>query len=1292
MLKSQAFLPRSMPPNDPSPSFRRRYVILETLGTGGMAVVFRARDRLGGYVALKRIGADVAPAREGVAETAALGATTWDAPLPVHRIGTDAPTEVRVIDDDENCTAPTLGPTGQLLSRPTRPGSSHVAADGYASADAGLRLLLTQEFQTLVSVRHPNIIVVLDYGFDEGGQPYFTMELLEDARSIVVAAEGASVEQRVGLLEQVLRALVYLHRRGLVHRDLKPANVLVVDDHVKVLDFGLAVVLERAREHGQPLAGTPAYMAPELYLGFPASKASDLYAVGVIAYELFAGECPFQADSFAGLRAAVLAGAPDLSRIDPRIAPVVARLLAKDVSHRYADAAEVMAALADATGQPLRVETVHTRESFLQAARLVGRSAELDHLATLLERLLDGEGSAWLVGGESGVGKSRLLEEMRARALVDGVTVLRGQEVSEGGGPYQVWRDVIRWLLLLTDPDDHEASVFKSLVPDLRALLDRDVPDAAEVEPDAAQLRFASTVEALLRRTGQPVLILLEDIHWARSDSIKLLSRVATMTASHPVLVVASYRDDERPSLFHELPAMQDFKLSRLDPEGIAELSRSMIGSAGARPEVIARLARETEGNPFFLVEVVRALADEVGQLDRIGEGPASGPVSTVGLAQVIRRRLDQAPPRARPLLEAAAIAGRQIDAAILRAIEPAADLDEWLAACTAAAVLDVQDGQIRFAHDKLREGLLAAMGAPRRRELHRGVAEALEAVYPDVEAHTEALAYHWAAAGDEARAAGYCGLAGEQALRSSAYVEAALFFEQALRMVPEAARGHAPVVEPRGVRALRVVARGARRLLGSKARAPVPATRKPGERLRRARWLGLLSDARGRLGDHLGGARYGEDALRELGLHVPGNLLGYAAGITVEALLLGFSQALPRVARTSRGPAPSAERQAALTEATRIQNRVTETCFYTEEPLPLLWSGLRALNLGESAGPSADLARGYLSMGIIARVAGLGAVAESWCGRGVALAESTAKPYELAWVVQRDGAYRVMIADWARAEASARRSLAIAATSGDRRQWEESRAILAFVAAYQGHFRAAIEGFAEVHASGLRREDRQVMAWGAEAQAWCELRLGREPEATALLDASLVWSVDGPVPDILNGHGLLALAHLQRGDRRAARVSAERALDLITARRPVAYWIQQSIAAVAEVFVTLTATASSSGERAELLRLAARACKGARTFAQVFPFGEASALLWRGHLEQLTGEPRRARASWYAARSLAARLGMLYESAQADFAIGRFSRDAAERRYYLGCALDTFTALEVAPDITLARAELHRA
>src|SRR5258706_15531538 len=148
------------------------------------------------------------------------------------------------------------------------------------------RLALAEEFQLLASLRHPNIISVLDYGFDDGN-PYFTMELLDHAQTILECGRGQPLAAQVGLLVQVLQALAYLHRRGVIHHDLKPGNVLVTGEQVKLLDFGLSVMRKQRSDDGGTTSGTLAYLAPEVLSGLPSDETSDLYAVGVIAYELF---------------------------------------------------------------------------------------------------------------------------------------------------------------------------------------------------------------------------------------------------------------------------------------------------------------------------------------------------------------------------------------------------------------------------------------------------------------------------------------------------------------------------------------------------------------------------------------------------------------------------------------------------------------------------------------------------------------------------------------------------------------------------------------------------------------------------------------------------------------------------------------------------------------------------------------------------------------------------------------------------------------------------------------------
>ncbi len=287
-----------------------------------------------------------------------------------------------------------------------------------AMAEEELRLTLANEFQTLASLHHPYIIGVLDYGFDAQRQPYFTMDYLRDAQTILEAGAGKPVAAQVELLIQVLEALVYLHRQGVLHRDLKPSNVLVVDGVARVTDFGLSV----SRDQARGAVGTFAYLAPEVMVGKPAGEPADLYAVGIIAYELFAGRHPFDLANLSRFINGALNASPDLAAlgVDSDLAAVVGCLLAKDPHSRYANAEAAIAAFSRAVGRALPRETSAIRESFLQAAKFVGRRTELSRLTRALDEACAGRGSAWLVGGESGVGKSRLLDELRTRALVRG--------------------------------------------------------------------------------------------------------------------------------------------------------------------------------------------------------------------------------------------------------------------------------------------------------------------------------------------------------------------------------------------------------------------------------------------------------------------------------------------------------------------------------------------------------------------------------------------------------------------------------------------------------------------------------------------------------------------------------------------------------------------------------------------------------------------------------------------------------------------------------------------------------
>jgi eukaryotic-like serine/threonine-protein kinase len=687
-----------------------RYQLLEQIGAGGMGAVFRADDLLTGeVVALKRMNTHVATA-------------------------------------DFN------------------PDATH---------QQHLRLTLAHEFKTLASLRHPNIITVRDYGFDQTGSPYFTMDLLHNAQNLLQAGQGRQVRVQVNYLVQVLQALSYLHRRGILHRDLKPENVLVIGNRVKLLDFGLAVGTQADTSVEEFVVGTLAYMAPELLIEQAASQASDIYAVGMIAYELMSGHHPFNTEQAHKLVSQIMTENPDLSQIDaqPAVVQLIGQMLHRDPTQRLSDAGLALLELKYAVDQNITTETAAMRESFLQSARTIGRDTELTRLQASLDDVMHGGSAAWLLTGDSGVGKSRVLEEICIQAMVKGAVVLRGQAVSEAGGVYQIWQPILRWLNLL-DTDEH---------PTLEMLLPSS--EAVTLPPEKLRERLLLRVIESLREVQRPVVLLFEDLHWSGTDSLSLLHGLARHDGL-PLLILASATQDRADALQSYLPRFQHMPVSPLSRQQVAQLSVELLGDVGKRPQLVEFLHRETEGNVFFLVEIVRALAEEAGNLQNIGQTTLPSQLLNGGLRYIIRRRMEQIPEHHQDLLYIAAAYGRVLNLTVLEAAATDLDMDTWLLNCSEATFIDVQNERWRFTHDRIRVGILESLDDDRRRQVHRQVAQALEAISDESSEHMLALAYHWRLADDPTREEHYAARAGELSQQIGAYTEAITFMERALKLV----------------------------------------------------------------------------------------------------------------------------------------------------------------------------------------------------------------------------------------------------------------------------------------------------------------------------------------------------------------------------------------------------------------------------------------------------------------------------------------------------------------------------
>lgn len=658
-----------------------------------------------------------------------------------------------------------------------------------------------------------------------------------------------SPEQLQSWLSLVLRLcapLAYLHGEGIVHRDLKPENILIRGDGSPVLlDFGL---MTRFRGEGNRdalmlegrNAGSANYMAPEQISESTVDARSDLYSLGCILYELLTGTPPFAHESSLTITYGHIFRTPSppsalVEGISPELDRLVLRLLEKRPADRLGYAEDVALSLKQ-LGAAMPAMVLPAARPYLYRSNFVGREEPIQQLRQALQRLQDGAGEVLFIGGESGIGKTRLVTELGRLATRDDLEVLSGRCLQTGGLPLEGFRQVLIHMAdRCRERGEGEMERLLGRRSKLLALYEPSLaslpglsryPDPADLPEAAARTRLCTwLLDSIRALTDQHfLLIIVDDLQWADSLTLDFLRFLSTQRALQRsgVMVVGTYRTEECPpasrALFEHSQA-RHLELGRLEEPEITAMVQDILAQPALPPNFASYLAQQSEGNPFFVNEYLHAALDfgllwrnENGQWqvlpgDKVRPGPSSQPPLTgVGsqsptfaqdqyarlplpgsLRALVGRRLEGLPGSLLPVLHACAVLGRNFSITLLRRTVALDDNSIFKAVqelLLRQILEEATAGRLRFTHDKLREVAYSQVPPEERRALHAIVASRIESLYPEARQNSSVLlGHHWERGGEPARARDCYRDGAKAALTRYAFTDAEQLLRKYLRL-----------------------------------------------------------------------------------------------------------------------------------------------------------------------------------------------------------------------------------------------------------------------------------------------------------------------------------------------------------------------------------------------------------------------------------------------------------------------------------------------------------------------------
>jgi tetratricopeptide (TPR) repeat protein len=840
--------------------------------------------------------------------------------------------------------------------------------------------------------------------------------------------------------------------------------------------------------------------------------------------------------------------------------------------------------------------------------------------------------------------------------------------------PYFAWRDVIHELLGGGSPEDvggiakeklkHDETL-TSWLPLLREIVNINVAETTLTQQITGSAR-AACIEALIvallcDREREPTALILEDLHWFDSASIRLLTGVARMLPR--LLLVASRRPRvssiAHPELQEEPDYFMEIGLGAMTKDAIEELVRRKLRASELPETLVSFVYQHGEGNPFHCEELALALRDTGAVAVTRGVCEVLADLSDptkrslpANLEGAIVSRVDALPVETQLLLKVASAIGGGFTAETAQGVyqtETAlTDVKAMLDQLVEQDFLRLEEGSTpsyAFRHAISEEVTYGLLSFAQRVSLHKAIAGVLERQHSEwLEPYYPQLAQHWERANEKDRAIRYLELSAEQALRSYANRDAIRYIQRAFRLTEGT-----PIAD---------------------------------NDVRQSEWEEILGDANNELADYEEAFLHYARAMALIKQTSPrghaGRLVRVMSNLALQIRLRLWT---PRVEKRSTLDRRKFQRTA------HIRERLAERHFFLNESLAVLDETLSALNLAERFGAAAETVSGYSALGLGLGMSGLYGVGRFYCSRALRVASEvgslpvTARAHLLAAV------FGYGMGEWEFTERSACHALALYRQLGDRSRWHAPVTILAFSSILRGDLTGAEKLLSDLETMISSESTHQARAWQAAATVLSGL-MRNQTDPDQLSQLNHLAQVRLIRADRLLCLGILSSAFLQKQEMTDAMDAAERGLAVLQEVDVIWGSYIYGVVGVTEVFLARWAEEKGRQDVNSFARSRALlACRHAARVTRMSPVCRPQALLLLGRAALLSGRPTKAQRLWGSAAKAAKELQMPRELGLALYEIGQTkARNDPERSSNLVRAAAIFEGVGALPDLAAVR------